>query len=268
MADIPKKARERLTTGLKRYRKVLEEAKTRDVNESDTVTIVRDMLSDVFGFDKYSEISSEYAIRNSFCDLAIKVNNKPALLIEVKAIGLDLKENHLKQARSYALEEGVDWCILTNGAVWEAHRVHYNKPVSTKLVFRVNLLEDTLRSDEILESLFAFTKEGVQKDAIRDLHERKAALSRHLLAAVILQEPVLTTIRREIRRVADGLIVTKEEVSSVLQGEVLKRETLEGEEAAAAHRKVSRVMRRATRDKDKAQESATADKPEPVGAKP
>ena len=40
------------------------------------------------GFDKYSEITSEYVIRSTYVDLAIKLDGKLALLIEVKAIGL------------------------------------------------------------------------------------------------------------------------------------------------------------------------------------
>ena len=62
---IPKKVAERLVSGLKRYQTVLDAAKTRDVGETDTVTIIKDMLADVFGYDKYSELTSEYAIRRN-----------------------------------------------------------------------------------------------------------------------------------------------------------------------------------------------------------
>ncbi len=102
MAAIPAKVRDRLVTGLKRYQPVLVSARARDVNESDTVTIITDILSDVLGFDKYSEITSEYAIRGTYVDLAIKVDGKLNTLIECKAIGLDLKDNHVKQAVDYA----------------------------------------------------------------------------------------------------------------------------------------------------------------------
>ena len=86
MATIPKKVSERLITGIKRYQPILAAAKARDVGETDTVTIIKDMLADVFGYDKYSELTSEYAIRGTFCDLAIKLDGKLSTLIEVKAI--------------------------------------------------------------------------------------------------------------------------------------------------------------------------------------
>ena len=72
------------------------------------------MLADVFGFDKYSEITSEYVIRSTYVDLAIKLDGKTQMLIEVKAIGLDLKDTYVKQAVDYAANQGIEWVVSTN----------------------------------------------------------------------------------------------------------------------------------------------------------
>jgi len=58
---IPKKVADRLAAGLKRVQTGLEAAKDRDLSESDTSMIVTGMLAEVFGFDKYSEATREYA---------------------------------------------------------------------------------------------------------------------------------------------------------------------------------------------------------------
>jgi len=63
------------------------------------------MLADVFGFDKYSEITSEYVIRGTFVDLANKLDGMLQVLIEVKAIGLELKVSFVKQAVDYAANQ-------------------------------------------------------------------------------------------------------------------------------------------------------------------
>jgi predicted type IV restriction endonuclease len=118
MAQVPTKVGERLASGLKRFQPVLQSAKARDVNESDTSIIVTDILSDVFGFDKYAEITREHCIRGTFCDLAVKLQDKVQFLIEVKAAGLDLKDAHVRQAVDYAANQGVDWVVLTNGVQW------------------------------------------------------------------------------------------------------------------------------------------------------
>jgi CRISPR/Cas system CSM-associated protein Csm2 small subunit len=66
MASIPKKVTERLVAGIKKYQPILAAAKARDVGEADTVTIIKDMLADVFGYDKYLEVSSEFSIRGTY----------------------------------------------------------------------------------------------------------------------------------------------------------------------------------------------------------
>ena len=81
MARLPKKAAERIAVGLKRFQPILASARSRDVNESDTAVIVADVLQEIFGYDKYCEITSEHMIRSTYCDLAIKLDGTLALPI-------------------------------------------------------------------------------------------------------------------------------------------------------------------------------------------
>ena len=63
MPGVQKKVYERLVAGIKQFQAVLASTKSRDVNEADMVTIIKDMLADVFGYGKYSEVTSEFVIR-------------------------------------------------------------------------------------------------------------------------------------------------------------------------------------------------------------
>ena len=65
MTTIPAKIRANLVDGIKKYQPIVKKARDKDVNESDTVTIIADMLSDIFGYDKYSEVTSEFAIKKT-----------------------------------------------------------------------------------------------------------------------------------------------------------------------------------------------------------
>src|SRR5258708_28721679 len=134
MPSVSAKVAERIARGIKQFHQIVEDAKSRDVNESDTVIIVTDMLCHVFGYDKYSEITSEHAIRGTFCDLATKLDGKVQCLIEVKSVGTELKESHTKQAIDYAANEGVDWVALTNGSIWKVYKVTFGKPIGQELV--------------------------------------------------------------------------------------------------------------------------------------
>src|SRR5687768_16462172 len=132
---VSKRFLDRAKGSLRRYQKILESARARDVNESDTCVILTDFLGDVLGYDKYTEVTTEFSIRSTFCDLAIKVGGRVQFLIEVKSAGTDLRDNHLRQAIDYAANQGIEWVLLTNGVVWQAHRVRFEQPIANDLVF-------------------------------------------------------------------------------------------------------------------------------------
>lgn len=234
---IPSKIADRLVSGLKRYRPILEGAKSRDVGEADTVTIVKDMLADLFGYDKYTELTSEFAIRGTYCDLAIKLDGRLEVLIEVKPIGSPLKENHVKQAVDYAANQGVDWVILTNGQYWQVFHVIFARPISADLIVNVDMLSIPSKPAGELEPLYLWCKEGWQKSVLSEYRDLKQALSKFFIGSVLLSEPVLTVVRRELRRLTPDVRVDNEQLASVLSGEVIKREVLEGEGAEDARRK-------------------------------
>ena len=83
MASIPKKVIDRFSKELGKFQGILKNAKNRDLNEADTVDIVNDMFGSIFGFDKYTETTREFAIRNTYCDLAIKIKGDVKYLVEV-----------------------------------------------------------------------------------------------------------------------------------------------------------------------------------------
>ena len=242
MATIPKKADTRIRAGLGAFKKVIQAAKDRDVNESDTVTILTDMLAEICGYDKYAELTREFAIRNTYCDLAIKIDGEVVFLIEVKAIGIPLKENHLRQAIGYAANEGIEWVILTNGDHWQAHRVIFGKPVKREVAFDFSFLE-TSSVNQLVDFFFLISKEGVKKSAISQFHEESQLTSRYMLAAVIQSEPVLNVIRRQLRSLGSNVKITPNEISQTIQSQVIKRDVLEAEEFKQARKRLSSALR-------------------------
>jgi hypothetical protein len=244
---IPKRVLERIGASLKQFQGVLQQQKARDVSEADTVTIVKDVLSSIFGYDKYSELTSEHSIRGTYCDLAIKIDGKLAFLIEVKAIGIELRDGHVKQAVDYAANQGCEWVVLTNGIHWHLYHVLFKKPIDKQEVAHFNLLEVTMKQEADLDKMYLLTREGFTKSALAEYRDRKDATSRFMLAAIILNsEAVQSTLRREIRRVSE-ILVEPEVIERMLREEVIKRETIEGENAEAAARRVNRSADRPAR---------------------
>lgn len=273
--SVTKKVAERIQSGLKRFGPILAAQRDRDVSEADTVTLVKDILSEVFGYDKYSELTSEYAIRGTYCDLAVQFEGKVQLLIEVKAIGSPLQDRHVKQAIDYACNKGVEWTVLTNGIEWVLYHVIFKKPIDKEEVVKLNLLEMDPRREENLEKLYLLTRTGLSKDAHAEFHSRQEATNRFMLAAILLSEDVLKTVRREVRRVTE-LLVDQEDIERVLREQVIKRDTLEGDQAQAAARQVSRRSERSIRSSSEAEaptaalpaDSATAPSASPTAPPP
>jgi len=266
MASIPKKVAERLVAGIKQFQPVLASAKARDVGEADTVTIIKDMLAGVFGYDKYSEVTSEFSIRGTFCDLATKIEGVLQTLIEVKAVGIDLKEQHVKQAVDYAANQGVDWVLLTNGMCWRVYRVVFAKPIEQELVVDIDFARINPRSERDLELLYLWCKEGWQRSVLGEYHTQKQALSRFFMGAMLQTGPVLEVIRRELRRVSPDVKIDIDQIRNVLVNEVIKRDALEGEKADEARKKIARAASKVLRDAGKkASDDPEAAKEQDVG---
>ena len=229
MAQIPKRVTERLIIETRKFQKILQTANDRDINESDTVIIITDILSSLFGYDKYTEITSEFSVRGTYCDLAIQLDDSIKYLLEVKAIGLDLKESHLRQAIGYGSLHGVQWVVLTNGTHWIIHRIKFEKPISSELLCSFNILELNPRKKDDQDILFLLCKEGVSKDVIGDFHRHIKSVNKYIIGAIIQSDSILNNIRREIRKISPGTKVETKEIEAILVNEVLKREVVSGD---------------------------------------
>ena len=249
MVTINVKTKERLTQGIKKFQPVLARAKASDVNESDTVTIIADMLSDVFGFDKYSEVTSEFAIKKTFCDLAIKVEDKLCLLIECKAIGLALKDSFVQQAIDYAANSGVDWVVLTNGLFWRVYKVMFTKPIEKDLIYEFDFSALNGKKQADLETLYylcreAFVKTG--KSSLEDLRDQKQVVNKFFLAQMIMSDTIADTVRKQLKKLSPEIKITSEEISEIIKEEILKREVTEGDKPVEAKKQLAKLEKKIT----------------------
>jgi hypothetical protein len=248
MANIPPTVVKRLSSSVPKFQKVLKRAKENDINEADTVTIITDILEQMFGFDKYSEITREYAIKGTYCDLAIKNDSGVEYLIEVKAIGLNLKDNHLNQAVGYASKEGVKWVVLTNGVDWQIHRVMLDKKVSSEKLFEFDLTSINIRKKENQDLLFLLCKRGVEKDLIDSYYEHRKSVNGYILGALLLTEPVLNVLKRELKRFKKGVKVDIDELKTIVEHNVIKREVVESGTGIEASKQIMRWTKRRQKD--------------------
>lgn len=235
---ISKKTMDRFVEMVPKFQKILTVAKSRDLNESDTVTVITDILAEVFGYEKYIEITSELAIRGTYCDIAVKINDKFQYLIECKAIGTELKDIHLRQAIGYGSNKGIQWVILTNAIDWQIYRIRFEQPIAWDLVARFDMLTCNIKDEKFVDDLFLVSKEGVEKTVREDLYEKIQCVNRFVIGAIIQTEPVITSIRKELKKIAEGIRIDDSEITTIIRESVLRRDLVDSDEAKVAWSKV------------------------------
>jgi len=214
--------RDRLKAAIRKYAKSLADLGARDANEADTRLFVTDFLCDAFGFDKYTDLSTEYRVKGEYVDYGVRLDNDMVAFIEVKRMNTKLGPKHLRQVQSYAVNEGVEWIILTNGAAWQIYHLSGGLPIITDLAFEVDLLGDSTPGQKV-DLLFYLTREALKKGKIGEMWQAKRATAPNSLAAVLLSEPVLQTVRRELRKTT-GYNVDISEISRLVKDTCLRQE--------------------------------------------
>lgn len=249
---ISAKVAERISSQLKKYQSILTDAQARDVSESDTARIIADMLSDILGYKKYLEVTTEHAIRGTYVDLAVKVGSELRFLVETKAIGGVLKDSHVKQAIDYGANNGIEWVVLTNGIIWRVYKVHFKQPIDKSLVFELDVLTANPKAPQVVESFGNLTREGFEQSSMTAFFQQRLATSKFAIAAVLMSEPMLNALRREIRRLSPGCKVELQDLELLMQAEVMKRDLFDGDEAKQAAEFLKKAARALDRAKAKA----------------
>jgi predicted type IV restriction endonuclease len=219
-------ARDSIRSAIRRFSKPLQDIVSRDANEGDTRILVTDFLCTALGYDKFEDLTTEFAVRGEFADYGIRIDKQLVAFIEVKRVAQQLNARHLRQVETYAVKEGLEWIMLTNGQKWQAYHVYAmtGQQVATHLALEVDLLGDEPIARKI-DSLFFLHRDALKRGLIDDLWKRKAATAPTALADVLLTGGVLDAMRKEIRR-ASGFNPEPDELARIIRNEVVRPDLL------------------------------------------
>ena len=106
-SGIPKwetNAKSRISVALKKLTKPTLLMKEKDALEADTRHLVTDILVDALGYDKYENLTAEFAVKGDFADYGIRIDKQLQAFIEVKRVSQKLSASHLRQVESYCIE--------------------------------------------------------------------------------------------------------------------------------------------------------------------
>lgn len=160
-----------------------------------------DFLCYALGYDKYDDLTTEFSVRGEFADYGVRIEKQLVAFIEVKRAAQQLNVRHLRQVETYAVKEGLEWVILTNGQIWQTYHISAGtgQKVATTLALEVDLLGDESPSKKV-EKLYHLHRNALKRSTIDELWKRQTATSPEALAKVLLKPSVVDAIRKEIRR--------------------------------------------------------------------
>ena len=139
-------------------------------DEASTKQAVVLRLLSFLGWDIFDveEVYPDYSVNSHGVSYALREKNSNKVFIEVKRAQEKL-DNHQKPLINFALREGVDLSILTNGIIWWFYLISAEGDWQQKWFLSVDLLEQ--KSDHITPQLI----ELLTKDKISKGHALKTA---------------------------------------------------------------------------------------------
>ncbi len=223
MMDIrlPIRVKERIKKGLAKYAKILADARDKNLGEADTSKIVVDVLSDVLGYNKFFDVTAEFRIRGKFADFVVRLNDMQRVIVEVKSIGTALRADHIRQAVEYGATEGIEWVVLTNGAEWQVYHIKFEKPLEWDFVYSVDFLDKSMATEEKIRLLYLISKESVKKNEIAEYWQKKVALSAKNVVSILLSDPLIERVRRELKNLT-GYRISPDELRALMKSQVLR----------------------------------------------
>ena len=189
----------KLEKSLREYKKRFLTGKNHDLDESSTRLMINNFLEDVLGYVAFEEIKTEYRIKNQFADYVIQLNKKQRIIVEVKSIKSDLNKRHLNQALGYAVNEGINWILLTNGRAFSLYRVLFNQPVETKKIFSHDVLASRNLTN-VSKNLVYLTKRSVSSGLLEKYWAKFDVIEPVSLSRFLYYKPVINTLRRLVKQ--------------------------------------------------------------------
>ncbi len=188
---------------LRRFATAFEDARRRRVNESDTVMFLVKFLEEVLGYDSLAgQISKELAIRDRYCDIALKPDGEVRVLVEAKAASVvRLRDKHIEQAGNYAARAGIPWAVLTNGMEWRLYHLTFaeGEGIAHELAFSLDLSDDLARNPaDVWAKLSLLAPRAITAGSLDDYWTTRKLTRPGAVVRALFTYDVLARIRQEL----------------------------------------------------------------------
>lgn len=192
-----------------------------DSNEAETRPRIERMFESLMGYNGLIHITREHRVHgigdSDYCDFVIQleIDGKmaPVVIVEAKKVNVDLADKHVKQAASYGINTGCEWILLTNAREWRIYHITFGQPPQALLLDSWSLMTDDL--EKLAAKFDVIGYKNVKRGGLDQLWQRSNALTAKNLLKIMLSEPSISMIRRELKHREKIALYPEEIVSGI-----------------------------------------------------
>lgn len=175
-------------------------------NEANTKALLIEPLLGALGWSPTDLDVVEREVKvfdGTFLDYALKVAGTARIYVEAKAIGGNLDDpKFIAQTVNYANNDGILWCVLTNGLRYRIYKTNEPVAMDQKLLFEVDLTDIAEPVSERARLLRLISREAVQDGSLDAFGDRMFTDTRvrKALAGLALSAPApfLAAVNQEL----------------------------------------------------------------------
>jgi len=115
-------------------------------NEANTKALMIEPLLEALGWDPTDLDVVEREVKvydGTFLDYGLQAGGASRLYVEAKAIESLTDKKFVAQAINYANNDGVAWCVLTNGLIWRVFKTNETAAMDKKLLFEIDISDES-----------------------------------------------------------------------------------------------------------------------------
>lgn len=161
MGDRRKQIQATLASLVERLKGLKEKA----LNEANTKAIFIEPLLGALGWDVSDPdvVEREHKVADgSVVDYALKLGEQPVIYLEAKPLHDSIDDRKvISKTVNYANNDGVKWCVLTNGQQYRVYKSNEKGDLAQKLLFEVSL-EEAGREESVGKLLY-LSRESLER---------------------------------------------------------------------------------------------------------
>lgn len=145
-------------------------------NEANTKALLIEPLLLALGWNLADIDTVEREVKvfeGTFLDYALKVDSIPRLYVEAKGMSENLADRKfMAQTINYANNDGVAWCVLTNGLRYRVYKTNEHVVMDQKLLFEVDLADESEPRSQKAKLLGLLSHDAVEDGSLDSFGDR------------------------------------------------------------------------------------------------